>query len=378
MHIPAYAHDAIRAAALPSMPTSRQVGGLDCCLCDKPFGKDLAAIPLGPTPTSGLFGCRPCLTRSVTRARRARDAARTHDAERARAESAAWMPVRERHLARLDSLRQAAEAVAGLARGTEVEALRIAWLLVSLESAYTWVPDAPEPPASVDRTDSEMKDEAFRLDLAMIAAREVVAERLAYHLLNEAQPEESEMCEEFECPEECSGRHDSTHIDCGPDAVFEDLADHDITVEQPEPEPLAPRLAALLGRTEAEERHSPLPDLEEQAPSSWRTSECRAGPAPSPRRWNASPYLTGRVRPGCWPTSRQWRPRCWTRPTGWERTPSTGFLTRRCSVGVPRELGRPQPDHPCRLRVFHAPAATGGRGAGEASADHPCLAARTE
>ncbi|WP_406738694.1 hypothetical protein OG365_26005 [Streptomyces sp. NBC_00853] len=176
------------------------------------------------------------------------------------------MPVRERHLARLDSLRQAAEAVAGLARGTEVEALRIAWLLVSLESAYTWVPDAPEPPASVDRTDSEMKDEAFRLDLAMIAAREAVAERLAYHLLNEAQPEESEMCEEFECPEECSGRHDSTHIDCGPDAVFEDLADHDITVEQPEPEPLAPRLAALLGRTEAEERHSPLPDLEEQAP----------------------------------------------------------------------------------------------------------------
>ncbi|CAM5394088.1 hypothetical protein [Streptomyces avidinii] len=266
MHIPAYAHDAIRAAALPSMPTSRQVGGLDCCLCDKPFGKDLAAIPLGPTPRSGLFGCRPCLTRSVTRARRSRDAARTHDAERARAESAAWMPVRERHLARLDSVRQAAEAVAGLARGTDVEALRVAWLLVSLESAYTWVPDTPEPPASVDRKDSEMKDEAFRLDLAMIAAREAVAERLAYHLLNEAQPEEPEMCEEFECPEDCSGRHDSTHIDCGPDSVFEDLAHHGITVEQPEPESLAPRLAALLGRTEAEEKHSPLPDIEEQAP----------------------------------------------------------------------------------------------------------------
>lgn len=265
MHIPAYAHDTIRAAALPSMPTSRQVGGLDCCLCDKPFGEDLAAIPLGPTPTSGLFGCRPCLTRLVTRARRARDAALAHDAERAQAESAAWMPVRERHLARLDSVRQAAEAVAGLARGEDIEALRVAWLLVSLESAYTWVPDAPEPPASVNRADSEMKDEAFRLDLAMITAREAVAERLAYHLLNEAQPEGPEMCEEFECPEGCSGRHDSTHIDCGPDAVFDDLTEHGITVEQPEPEPLSPRLAALWGRTEAEEKHSPLPDIEEQA-----------------------------------------------------------------------------------------------------------------
>ncbi|MFG2291255.1 hypothetical protein ACGFOU_34910 [Streptomyces sp. NPDC048595] len=265
MHIPTYAHDTIRAAALPSMPTPRQVGGLDCCLCDKPFGEGLAAIPLGPTPTSGLFGCRPCLTRLVARARRARDAALAHDAERAQAESAAWMPVRERHLARLDSVRQAAEAVAGLTRGGDTEALRVAWLLVSLESAYTWVPDTPEPPASVEGEDSEMKDEAFRLDLAMITARDAVAERLAYHLLNEAQPEEPEMCEEFECPEGCSGRHDSTHIDCGPDAIFDDLAEHGITVEQPEPEPLSPRLAALWGRSEAEEKHPPLPGIEEQA-----------------------------------------------------------------------------------------------------------------
>ncbi|MFE6743081.1 hypothetical protein [Streptomyces tubercidicus] len=266
MHIPAYAHDTIRAAVLPSMPTSRQVGGLDCCLCDKPFGEDLAAIPLGPTPASGLFGCRPCLTRLVTRARRARDAALTHDAERSQAESAAWMPVRAHHLARLDSVRQAAEAVAGLARGGDTEALRVAWLLVSLESAYTWVPDTPEPPASVNREDSELKDEAFRLDLAMITAREAVAERLVYHLINETQPEEPEMCEEFECPEGCLGRHDSSHIDCGPDAVFDDLAEHGITVGQPEPEPLSPRLATLLGRTEAEEKPAPLPDIEEQAP----------------------------------------------------------------------------------------------------------------
>lgn len=222
MHIPNYAYAMIRSA-LPTVPTSRQVGALDCCLCDKPF-EDRPPVPLGPTPESGLFGCHPCLTRLVARARRARDAALTQDAERARTESAIWLPVRERHLARLDSARQAAEAVAGLARDGDTEPLQVAWLLVSLESAYAWVPEAPEPPTSAEREDSELRDEAFRLDLAVITAREAVAERLAYHLINEAQPEEPEMCEELECLEGCSGRHDSSHIDCGPDTVFEKLA----------------------------------------------------------------------------------------------------------------------------------------------------------
>lgn len=250
MHIPAYARDTIRAA-LPSIPTSRHVGGLNCCLCDELFGEDLAAIPLGPTPTSGLFGCRPCLTRLVARARRARDAALTQDAERARAESEAWLPVRERHLARLDGVRQAAEAVAGLAEDGDTEVLRVAWLLVSLESAYTWVPDAPEPPHSVDSDDSDLRDETFRLSLAMIAAREAVAERLAYHLINEAQPEEPEMCGEFECPEGCSGRHDSSHIDCGPDGIFDDLTTHGVVVERPD-------LTPTPGR-----RHSPITTVTE-------------------------------------------------------------------------------------------------------------------
>ncbi|MFF5972454.1 hypothetical protein ACFY7C_13150 [Streptomyces sp. NPDC012769] len=135
MHIPAYAHATIRAA-LPTVPTSRQVGAVDCCLCDEPFG-ERAAVPLGPTPESGLFGCRECLTRLVARARRARDADRLRDAERARDESAEWEPARARHLARLDRVREAAEAVAELARDGETAALRVAWLLVSLESAYT-------------------------------------------------------------------------------------------------------------------------------------------------------------------------------------------------------------------------------------------------
>ncbi|WP_437044077.1 hypothetical protein [Streptomyces sp. enrichment culture] len=193
----------------------------------------------------------------------------TQDAERARAEVAAWQPVRKRCLARLDRVREAAEAVAGLARDGETEALRVAWLLISLESAYAWVPDTPEPPASVGREDSELRDGTFRLDLAMIAAREAVAERLAYHLVNEAQLEEPEMCEELECPEGCSGRHDTSHIDCGPDAVFEDLTEHGITVEQPEPEPLSAGLAATLaGRAKgAEEKRLPLPGIEEHAPA---------------------------------------------------------------------------------------------------------------
>lgn len=125
MHIPAYAYDTIRAA-LPSVPTSRHVGHLDCCLCDKPFGKELAAIPLGPTPTSGLFGCRPCLTGLITRARHARDTALARSAEQARAESAAWLPLREAHLARLEAVREAAEAVVGVARDEKTEALQVA------------------------------------------------------------------------------------------------------------------------------------------------------------------------------------------------------------------------------------------------------------
>ncbi|GGR25480.1 hypothetical protein GCM10010497_29480 [Streptomyces cinereoruber] len=261
MHIPAYAYATIRAA-IPPFPTSRQVGAVDCCLCDRPF-EDLAAIPLGPTPESGLFGCRPCLTRLVTRARRARDASLLENAEQARAESAHWEPVRERYLARLDSVREAAEAVAELVKDEKTEPLRAAWLLVSLESAYNWVPDAPEPPASAGREDRELRDGAFRLDLAMISVREAVAERLAYHLINEAQPDEPEMCEEFECPEDCSGRHDSSDVDCGPDAVFEDLAEHGVVVEPPEPEPFPGELLRRFMKTDPEEEQEEDPERAE-------------------------------------------------------------------------------------------------------------------
>jgi hypothetical protein len=74
------------------------------------------------------------------------------------------------------------------------------------------------------------------------------------------------MCAEFECPEDCSGRHDSAHIDCGPDAVFDDLAEHGITVRQSENNSLSPRPVALFERSETEEKHSLLPGIEDQAP----------------------------------------------------------------------------------------------------------------
>ncbi|MFI5555000.1 hypothetical protein [Streptomyces sp. NPDC051738] len=251
MHIPSYAHDTIRAA-LPAMPTSRQVGALDCCLCDEPFGEDRAALPLGPTPTSGLFGCRPCLTRLVRLARRSRDARLVRDAERARTEAAVWEAERERYLAAVQGVREAAEAVTRLAGEATVAPLPLAWLHVSLESAYAWAPeDVPTPPGAVGSEDNALQDEGFRLNLEMFSARAAVANRLAHHLINKAAPAEPDLCAESECPEDCSGRHHTDHIDCGPDAIFEHLAQHGVVIERRQndatpaaPDPPAPSVGS--------------------------------------------------------------------------------------------------------------------------------------
>ncbi|MFC9390531.1 hypothetical protein [Streptomyces venezuelae] len=262
MHLPAYAHAAIRAA-LPSVPTARHVDAVDCCLCDRPFA-DRAAVPLGSTPESGLFGCRDCLTRLVTRARRKRSGALVADAAQSLEDSTVWEAIRRGHLAQLDGVRAGAEAVAELVEddgaerddGAEaIDAVRVAWLLLSLESAHAWLPETPEPPSSLAQEDSELRDARFRLNLAMISAREAVASRLAYHIVNEAAPLERELCGELECPEGCAGRHDSSGIDCGPDAIFDDLAALGVTIAPPEetpaPHPHGPRKAtesAMEGR----------------------------------------------------------------------------------------------------------------------------------
>ncbi|MGW1429495.1 hypothetical protein ACWD6K_12865 [Streptomyces sp. NPDC002431] len=263
MHIPAYAHGTIRAA-LPSVPTARQLSGLDCCMCDAPFGRDLGAVPLGPDPETGPSGCRPCLSRLVARARETRDAGLARNAEQVRKDSKAWESVRDHYMARLDAVRRAAEEVTELAGNEEVPPLRIAWLSISLESAHTWLSEAPEPPASVDQEDHPLRNAEMLMGGAMIDARVAVADRLVYHLVNEAQPEEPEMCEELECPEGCSGRHDTSHIDCGPDAIFEDLLAHGVSIEEPGPAPMSPRLAALFAP--GPEEPPPLfPELGEHA-----------------------------------------------------------------------------------------------------------------
>ncbi|MEV7415838.1 hypothetical protein [Streptomyces sp. NPDC089919] len=224
MHIPAYAHPTIRSA-VPVLPTSRHVAALDCCFCDEPFG-DRLPVPLGPSSTSGFFGCHSCLRQLVSRARQSRDDAFARSVEQAEEEAAAWRAARGRHLADLDRVRLAADTVVAFAGAGEVEALRMAWLLVSLESAHAWATDyAPAPPPTVQIPDTELKEGRFQLDLAMVSAREAVAERLAYHLINESQPVDPELCAELECPDDCSGRHDDVHIDCGPDQIFEDLAE---------------------------------------------------------------------------------------------------------------------------------------------------------
>ncbi|MGA5700160.1 hypothetical protein [Peterkaempfera bronchialis] len=262
MHIPSYAHATIRAA-LPTVPTSRQVDCLDCCLCDEPFDGRVP-VPLGPTVTCGLFACRPCLTRLVARARRLRDFSLAQDAERARVESAIWAAERERYLAGLGSVREAAEAVTHLAEQEGLEPLQMAWLHVSLESAYVWATDdAPEPPGSADPDDPSLRDGKFRLNLEMISAREAVADRLAYHLINEAKPAEPELCAESECPKDCSGRHDSEHIDCGPDAIFEALKEHGVGIERQDPL-TSPRLQGLPCAAAATTEQSTVTEVNEQ------------------------------------------------------------------------------------------------------------------
>lgn len=263
MHIPAYAHGMIRAA-IPATPTGRQMTSLDCCVCGAPFGRDLGAVPLGPAQEAGLAGCRPCLRQLVTRARETRDSGLARNAEQVRKDSESWESVRDHCLAQLDAVRLAADEVAKLAGNEEVPPLRIAWLSISLESAHAWIPDVPKPPASVGPEDHLLTNAEMLMYSAMTTARGAVADRLVYHLINEAQAEEPEMCGELECPDDCSGRHDTSHVDCGPDAIFEDLLEHGVSIEEPGPAPLSPRVAALFA-PRPEEPPPLFPGLAEQA-----------------------------------------------------------------------------------------------------------------
>ena len=97
-------------------------------------------VPLGPTPTSGLFGCPPCLTRLVARARRSRDNRLVQNAEQAKTESARWEAERERYLADVTRVREAAEAVATLAdEGTVTISVAREWQQARLRERMDWL-----------------------------------------------------------------------------------------------------------------------------------------------------------------------------------------------------------------------------------------------
>jgi hypothetical protein len=215
MHIPAYAYATIQAA-LPTAPLPSQVPGANCCLCDMPF-RGGVRVPLNAFTESDLEACRPCLTRLVAQARRLRDNAFTEETNRIRAELAEWKVTQDRHVASIERVRQAADAVTQLLDEDDIAPLRTAWLHVSLESAYAWVTeDNPAPPSTADPSDTSTREAEAGLFIAMTMARERIADRLAYHLISEASPLEPEMCAEFECPADCSGKHEISQIDCRP------------------------------------------------------------------------------------------------------------------------------------------------------------------
>jgi len=203
--------------------------GLHCCFCDTPF-EDRAPIPLNSLAESDLNACRSCLTRLVAQARELRDTAHTQEASRVEAE-------RDRYIARIDRVRQAAAAVTQLAGDSDLEPLRAAWLHVSLESAYAWATAGKREPSLADSSDTSLRDAELGLFIEMTLSREAVADRLAYHLISDDSPAEPEMCAEYECPADCSGKHEISEIDCGPDAIFEDLMGHGISCQSPQRNP---------------------------------------------------------------------------------------------------------------------------------------------
>ena len=196
-------------------------------------------MPLNPVAGSeSSNACRSCLTRLVAQARQSRDTAHTEEANRVGAELATWMATRDGYIAGIDRVRQAAAAVTQLVGDSDLEPLRAAWLHVSLESAYAWATASkPEPSSLADPSDSSLEEAELGLFIEMTLAREAVADHLAYHLISENSPPEPEMCADFECPADCSGKHEISNIDCGPDAIFEDLIGHGISVRSPQHNP---------------------------------------------------------------------------------------------------------------------------------------------
>jgi hypothetical protein len=80
------------------------------------------------------------------------------------------MAKRDRYIARIDRVRQAAAAVTQLAGDSDLEPLRAAWLHVSLESAYAWA-TADKPELSLtDSSDTSLQEAELGLFIEMTLA----------------------------------------------------------------------------------------------------------------------------------------------------------------------------------------------------------------
>jgi hypothetical protein len=75
-----------------------------------------------------------------------------------------------------------------------------------------------------------------RVDLfvRLADAREAVAKKLGYYVINQEAPLEPELCDELDCEPDCSGRHEWVDIDWGPDGIFADLERHGVRIREEE------------------------------------------------------------------------------------------------------------------------------------------------
>jgi hypothetical protein len=216
---------------MPTAPSEKQALGVICALCDEPFADSRRPrIAVEPGNADSLYACRDCLTAFVAQVRRQRYVA---SGRAGQGHGGTLPPALKRYLSAIENVRRAGEAVERLAETGSLEPLQLAWLMVSLESAHAWaVEERPESFSAATEDGAEIERVELALFIQMHQVRSLVANVFTYHLINEAAPAEPEMCAEFECPSDCQGRHDADHIDCGPDDIYETLAQHGVTVRK--------------------------------------------------------------------------------------------------------------------------------------------------
>lgn len=229
MHIPPYAQNEL-LDAMPARPSEDQTLGLTCSLCGEPFtSSGRQRVPVEPENEDSLYACRSCVNGFVTRIRQERFTASKNTEQRKRGPIPQAV---QRYLSSSEKLRRAGEAVGHFAETRSLKPVELAWLMISLESAYNWLADTEATISSLPASaggQTEAEEAKLALFIQMCQARHLAADAFAYHFINESTPAEPDMCAEFECAPDCDGRHDADHIDCGPDEIYDALAAHGVT-----------------------------------------------------------------------------------------------------------------------------------------------------